>query len=121
MRMARRGPDLRMAGEARLDVGRNRRRMADRRDAADGETGAFAYERRVRLADRFADDLRQARRVDAPRAGRHDENGVTGPLRAKHERIRDLRDVAAEKRRGGQRGARRTGQLYDRRCDACGG
>ena len=48
--------------------------MADRRNAADGETGRLAHEVGVRAGDRLADRRRDLRLIDAIDAGRDDEN-----------------------------------------------
>ena len=87
--------------------------MADRRHAADGETGRLAHEVGVRAGDRLADRRRDLRLIDAIDAGRDDENRAIAAGAAEHERLADLRHRAADCCRGVGGGAGRRFELHD--------
>lgn len=93
--------------------------VAGGRHAADGETGMATHEIGIRLGNRLAEKASELRRVDAMRAGSHHEHRAIRGLRAKDERIGDLRDVTAEKFRGRFRRARCAGKLDDARRAPC--
>src|SRR5580692_2783707 len=73
--------------------------MADRRNAADRKTRHFAHEVGVGAPDRLADQSRDPFLVDTVRARGDYEHGPAA-LRAKDQRLRDLRDRAADCSRG---------------------
>jgi len=108
------GPDLRPRQELFVDEDRRGRcDVADGRDAPDDEAGARAHEVGIGLVHGLSERLRDARRIDAPSAARHHEDRGVTRGRLEDERVRDLRDRAADEASRVRRGPCRLRELDD--------